>query len=278
MGKEVWKTGRDLVDAWQIQPVELLCYLAEGLTAYTKLLRKIVDVTKAERRPKYTSDDEAMAAARPVFRNRITITAWTIDGGEPEPYKDPREELRDLARSLREETVPIVPDNTEARDFRLPLDEKEAQAKIDEAMDYRFKLSEAEAFGQSHELPSLLPKDKTHAAKTSQDKLRPSQLHREACRAVAKALWEQDPTITIREMGYRDEINKLLDGKPYNDATFRQWFKDLCPNRSPGRRRANATLTDSRPTVFRLPQKTFPQNDKKLQPTDRNYFRGFAEY
>jgi hypothetical protein len=68
-------------------------------------------------------------------------------------------------------------------------------------------------------------------------KQRPNQEHRLACRVVAKALWEQDPTITIHDMGYRDEINALLRGKGYSDATFRDWFKDLCPNRQPGRRK-----------------------------------------
>ncbi len=64
-----------------------------------------------------------------------------------------------------------------------------------------------------------------------------SQRHRERCRAIAALLWSQDPHITIKDMSYCDEIATYgCEKKVYNEATLRDWIKDLCPNREPGRR------------------------------------------
>ena len=68
-------------------------------------------------------------------------------------------------------------------------------------------------------------------------KLTPVQRHRIACREVAKKLWKKDPKITIADMAFRDEIVEACEGKIYTDEkTIRNWTKDLCPDRDPGRR------------------------------------------
>jgi hypothetical protein len=67
-------------------------------------------------------------------------------------------------------------------------------------------------------------------------KLRPNQRHKEACRAKAKEIWEVSPGITIEDMIQHDEINEIFDGRVYGEKTIRNWIKDLCPNRKPGRR------------------------------------------
>ena len=67
---------------------------------------------------------------------------------------------------------------------------------------------------------------------------RPNQCHREAARAKATALWLKDETITIADMIRRDEITNACGGKNYRDGTLRDWIKDLCPDRTPGRRPA----------------------------------------
>lgn len=63
------------------------------------------------------------------------------------------------------------------------------------------------------------------------------QMHREKCRDVAEKLWAKDPAMTISDMFYNNEINKVFEGKTYSDSTIRNWIKDLCPNRRPGRRK-----------------------------------------
>ena len=84
-------------------------------------------------------------------------------------------------------------------------------------------------------------KQKTQRSdETSQqgEQLRPDQRHKQQCRKVAQELWQKDPTITIADMIMKNEINELLEGKSYTDRTIRNWINDLCPNRSPGRRKA----------------------------------------
>jgi hypothetical protein len=64
------------------------------------------------------------------------------------------------------------------------------------------------------------------------------QRHRLECRKVAAKLWEKDRLITIADMVLRDEINIVFAGRKkfYTEDTIRNWIKDLCPNRKPGRR------------------------------------------
>lgn len=70
----------------------------------------------------------------------------------------------------------------------------------------------------------------------SKRKLRPNQKHRIACIKIAKELWGKDRSITIADMAFRDEFIKACDGKTYTENTIRNWIKDECPNRRPGRR------------------------------------------
>lgn len=78
---------------------------------------------------------------------------------------------------------------------------------------------------------------------TSTKKLRPNQRHKITVREVAAELWEKDPDITIggyNGMIFRDEINEVCEGNVYAEKTLRNWIKDLCPNRKPGRRSIKA--------------------------------------
>jgi hypothetical protein len=71
----------------------------------------------------------------------------------------------------------------------------------------------------------------------SNKKLRPSQKAKIECRKVAEKLWEKHPNMTIADMIMKDEIVKACENKIYAEKTIRDWIKDLCPNRSPGRRK-----------------------------------------
>jgi hypothetical protein len=72
--------------------------------------------------------------------------------------------------------------------------------------------------------------------KKPEEKPRPCQIHRIKCSDVAQNLWDEDPNITIADMIFNDEIIEACNGKVYAEKTIRNWIKDLCPNRSPGRR------------------------------------------
>ena len=104
-----------------------------------------------------------------------------------------------------------------------PGDERNAIDKMG------FKLEEIELFEKSQKV-GLLNGDNIET------KPRPSQRHRKQCRLVAEKIWKDNPDITIEDMAQRDEINEVFEGKVYADKTIRNWIKDLCPNRLPGRR------------------------------------------
>lgn len=64
-----------------------------------------------------------------------------------------------------------------------------------------------------------------------------SSMHRNRCRTLAESLWVEHPAMTISEMTRRDEIKQTgCERKEYSEKAIRNWIKDLCPNRSPGRR------------------------------------------
>jgi hypothetical protein len=67
-----------------------------------------------------------------------------------------------------------------------------------------------------------------------------SELQRRSFREAARKVWEQDPTETIEGMMGRDELlefTKKKDGSFFINKTLRDWIKDLCPDRKPGRRK-----------------------------------------
>lgn len=64
-----------------------------------------------------------------------------------------------------------------------------------------------------------------------------NQRHRERSRALAEYLWQQEPALTIEDMIHHDAINGIAcENRTYAAKTLREWLKDLCPNRQPGRR------------------------------------------
>lgn len=70
-------------------------------------------------------------------------------------------------------------------------------------------------------------------------KLRPSQRHKLECRKIAEKLWKYNPSLTIADVIDTGEIIEACEGKIYIEKTIRNWIKDLCPNRKPGRRPQN---------------------------------------
>ena len=92
-----------------------------------------------------------------------------------------------------------------------------------------FKLEEIELFEKYQKVDQL-------NGDNIETKLRPSQRHKLQCRIIAEEVWKDNPDTTIEDMAQRDEINEVFEGKVYADKTIRNWIKDLCPNRLPGRR------------------------------------------
>jgi hypothetical protein len=76
-------------------------------------------------------------------------------------------------------------------------------------------------------------------SETAGKKPRHNHHQKARCREIAKKLWDEDTTTTIKDMIDHPEIiefTKMKNGSFYSDGTVREWIKDLCPNRNPGRR------------------------------------------
>jgi hypothetical protein len=99
--------------------------------------------------------------------------------------------------------------------------------------DLLFRMSDVEALENKIEIPGKKP------LPVKKKPGRWSEEQRTKCREVAKKIWGQDPSITIQEMTERAELfefTRRKDGKLFGDKIIRDWIKDLCPNRKPGRR------------------------------------------
>jgi hypothetical protein len=87
---------------------------------------------------------------------------------------------------------------------------------------------------KQRDLNSSNPLDKKDTAK----QIRHSTKCKMKCRKIAQKIWSGDPSITIREMTEKEEIleySKNQKDELYSEKTIRDWIKDLCPNRNPGR-------------------------------------------
>jgi hypothetical protein len=110
--------------------------------------------------------------------------------------------------------------------------EKEAEKLIDKVVNsYFLKEYVLKKLG-----PAKKDAGKLFANTQTGKKLSPVQRHKIECRRIAAELWNKDPSITIADMVHKDEINLVSDPKNYNGKTLRNWIKDLCPDRTPGRR------------------------------------------
>jgi hypothetical protein len=62
---------------------------------------------------------------------------------------------------------------------------------------------------------------------------------RQRCRLAVQILWERDPKATVPALYRSDCIQRIAcEGRPPTEKTFREWVKDLNPDRSAGRRAA----------------------------------------
>lgn len=66
--------------------------------------------------------------------------------------------------------------------------------------------------------------------------LRQSTIRINEMRKIAKAFWDKDQTITIADMIFKDEITSIFRDRLPTEKYLRRLIRDLCPNRSPGRR------------------------------------------
>jgi hypothetical protein len=127
--------------------------------------------------------------------------------------------------------------------IKLPESYLASNMVLNHIKDALYRFDDLNKFGKniSGSNPNLtIPKKYWTVPEKSKDrKIRHDQRCRLLCRDVAKQFWDEDPTITIADMIKKKEIievSKKSDGTLYQEDTVRNWIKDLCPDRSPGRR------------------------------------------
>jgi hypothetical protein len=85
----------------------------------------------------------------------------------------------------------------------------------------------------AHEKKLDMPEAFKKLLPTQEDKteksLRPDQQARERCRVIAEMLWDQDPTIKIKEMTVRPEVEKYGTNGAFTPKTVYGWITDLAP-------------------------------------------------
>lgn len=61
---------------------------------------------------------------------------------------------------------------------------------------------------------------------------------RQRCRVAAAIIWKNDPKATLVRVFRHEWVQEIAcEGRPPTEKAFREWVKDLNPNRNPGRRR-----------------------------------------
>jgi hypothetical protein len=114
----------------------------------------------------------------------------------------------------------------------MPQDKKEATRLLDLLTESLYRMDDVSKIEAERRQTRLIGEGSQLLGKGQ----RPSQIHKMKVRAIAAELWKQKPSITIADMIFRNETALACDNRTYTEKTLRQWIKDLCPNRFPGRR------------------------------------------
>ena len=226
-----WISGEELLDRLKIKDFELFQdYVKKGLQPYNELgkplspsdlMEKVTDIRSLKKeigRIRELHDE----LADDIGRNEAGISYETAI----KPLKE------EIVRS--EKRLASVRD-LDWNEIEPCESEKEAKQIFAEVNKCLFKVEDVEELEKQFGLKGKI--GKPHKPVSTPRKLRPVQKHKIECRKVAKRLWEEDPTITIASMIVGDELNKVCEPKVYSEETLRNWIKDLCPDRSPGRRK-----------------------------------------
>ncbi|MEW6673059.1 MAG: hypothetical protein AB1427_15250, partial [Thermodesulfobacteriota bacterium] len=146
-----WYTGNELVERWGIQPFELYEFMKNGFQAYTHHGKKIIDKKDCIVEVKPFS----LESWEKIIRGKFAATS-VFPVGVRGVVKPTDHEIKQLAKRTIEgqpkfKTIPPPPDCI-AIDFSIPGNPTEANKKIFEALQYRFKATDVEAFEREHVL------------------------------------------------------------------------------------------------------------------------------
>ena len=225
-----WISGKELLERLKIKDFELFNdYVSKGLQPHNQVGQPISPTDVME---KVTNIDL-------LKKEMVRMREFREEGEEHMDRNEAglfyEKAIEPLKKHLMqsEKRLSTVRD-LDWNEIEPPASETEAKEIITELVNSLFKMEDVEEFEKQFGIKGKA--DKPPEPVSSPRKLRPDQIHRIECRKVAKRLWQENPTITIADMILKDEINVLFSGKTYTENTIRNWIKDLCPDRSAGRR------------------------------------------
>jgi hypothetical protein len=200
MEKIDWITGKNLIERWGIQDFELFGLLKKGLEAYTRYGKTVID---RDGLPTKYSLEQIEERLKNELRVKVGERAKM---GLPPPRMS-ESEIKDLARQRYEDqpsVTELLPKDVVPIRFSIPNDQTKAKAHVNEVMEFRFKLSEAEAFGQQRGLPSLYGESRDGRGETE----------------IEGAEVEKDETLTGRK-DILKYVKKKYDGVSW--TTIKRW-------------------------------------------------------
>jgi hypothetical protein len=171
--------------------------------------------------------------------SQLDDTAWNLTGLERENIiANQMEPLEERLQSCKQYLRSI--ENANWDGFELPVERDLEASFVRGLMNSHYHVEEVDRFLPGHiESPEerreppveSKPSRSVHAQERSKK-----------CREIAKRIWDRQTDFTISGMVNHSEIvhqARQIDGRPYSEMTVRNWIRDLCPNRKPGRRPAN---------------------------------------
>lgn len=181
--------------------------------------------------------------------SQLDEAAWNLTGLEREKIiADQMEPLEERLRSCKQYLRSI--ENAGWDGFELPEERDLEACFVRGLMNSHYHVEEVDRFLPGHTESPEERRPPTAESKPSRSVH--AQERSKKCREIAKRIWDSQPDFTISGMINRSEIvrqARQIDGSPYSEVTVRNWIRDLCPNRKPGRRpakkRANAMASES---------------------------------
>lgn len=228
MAMSKWISGKELLEQRNLKDIELFQdYVAQGLQPYDDLgqpvspsdvLEQIFDVKTLEEE----LAEHERASRRPVGEDEalFRVDRTFVLGTEREHAKNALKAAEGVSWTA----------------FELPSNPQQAKALLDRLSECLFRRDDVRQVEKELSPLAAAKAEKPSKKSATPRKLRPNQRHKISCRAEAKKLWKEDPSITIADMIRRDELNTVCEGRVYTDKAMREWIKDLCPDRSGGRR------------------------------------------
>jgi hypothetical protein len=194
-----WMTGEDLIARWGIMGFELFEYMKQGLQAYTRYGKKIVDSDPLEKAPRYTLDffvDSLKAAEK----------AGRVLSGKMRPPRSDREINKEAKKAFESQTLEVInpPRDCVLMSFTLPNNEKLAEEAISKAKSFFFKLKDVSSFEQEekNKSPQYQPQITTEQKKPTEKKTQePKLFDSEKFVRSLRISYLNDTEIRIGEMG-----------------------------------------------------------------------------